>query len=269
MKLWVLGSGSRGNAVVVEGDGTRVLVDVGFGPRTLANRLKVAGIEPSSIDACLLTHDHSDHVRGAASAARRWGWAVFATHGTADCADLAGVVVTPLATGVPIRIEGLELTAFETPHDATEPVAFVATSLSTGARAAVCYDIGHANDRVRSLCHDVDILVLEANHDEGMLWAGPYPPWLCQRIACSTGHLSNRDAGALARGSVTGRTAHVVLAHLSEQNNTPEMAQRAVRAALRGTAFRGKLSTSGQDVVAGPFVPRGNRAESAVQYSLF
>lgn len=269
MKVWILGSGSNGNAVLIEGEGTRVLVDVGFGPRTLAKRLKAACVDPASIDACFLTHDHSDHVSGVAGAARRWGWAVFATPGTAQSPALEGVSVTPLCTNAPLRIEGLELQAVATPHDATEPVGFIATAVSTGARAAVCYDIGYASDSVRTLCREVDVLVLEANHDEGMLWAGPYPPWLCQRIASNTGHLSNKAAAALARDSVTAHTAHVVLAHLSEKNNTPEMARSAVRSALRTTAFKGKLSTATQDGVIGPFVPRGLRAESPDQYTLF
>lgn len=269
MKVWILGTGSNGNAVLVEGDGTRVLIDAGFGPRTLATRLKVSDVDPSSIDACLLTHDHSDHVSGVARAAKKWGWAVFATGGTSQSPSLADVSVTSLPIGQPMRIEGLEITALPIPHDATEPVGFLATALSTGARASICYDIGHADENVRTLCREADVLVLEANHDEGMLWAGPYPPWLCQRIAGNTGHLSNRAAGALARDSVTARTAHVVLAHLSQQNNTPEMARGVVRSALRGTLFRGKLSTAPQDAVSGPFMPRGGRAEDPRQYSLF
>ena len=269
MKVWVLGSGSRGNAVLIEGDGTRVLVDVGFGPKMLAARLKVAGVDPSSIDACLLTHDHLDHAGGAARAARRWGWAVFATDGTTRSVELEGAVVTTIAAGVPTRINGLEITPMAIPHDATEPVGYVAMALSTGARAGVCFDVGHASDAVRALCRELDILVLEANHDEGMLWAGPYPPWLCNRIACNTGHLSNKAAGALARDSVTSRTAHLVLAHLSEENNTPEVAQRTVRSVLRTSRFRGTLTVSPQDVVVGPFVPGSTRRESPLQLSLF
>ena len=270
MKLWVLGSGSRGNAVLIEGDGTRVLVDVGFGPKTLAGRLKLAGIDPSSIDACLLTHDHLDHAGGAARAARRWGWAVFATGGTVRSVELEGARVTMLTPGVPIRINGLEVTPLAIPHDATEPVGYLAMALSTGARAGICYDVGHASDGVRALCQELDVLVLEANHDEGMLWAGPYPPWLCNRIACKTGHLSNKDAGALARDSVTRRTGHVVLAHLSEHNNAPDVAHRTVRSALRTSDFRGTLTISPQDVVVGPFLPRTSRGgASPMQLSLF
>jgi len=269
VKVWILGSGSSGNAVLIEADGTRVLVDAGFGPRALATRLKAACVDPSSIDACLLTHDHGDHVSGVARAARRWGWAVFATDGTATSPALADVSVTALPVGEALRIDGLELMALPIPHDASEPVAFLATAVSSGTRAGICYDIGHVNENVRTLCHEVDILVVEANHDEGMLWAGPYPPWLCQRIAGNNGHLSNRAAGGLARDSVTKRTAHVVLAHLSAQNNTPEMARSAVRSALRGTPFHGKLTTAIQDGVVGPFLPRGGRVEDPRQYSLF
>lgn len=269
MKVWVLGTGSSGNAVLVEGDGTRVLIDAGFGPRALANRLKATGIDPASIDACLLTHDHSDHVGGVARCVRRWPWAVFATAGTAQSPALANVSLTPLPVNAPVRIEGLEITALPVPHDALETVGFVVTTVSTGARAAICYDVGHADEHVRTLCREVDILVLESNHDEGMLWAGPYPPWLCQRIAGSVGHLSNRDAGKLARDSITSRTAHIVLAHLSEQNNTPEMARSAVKSALRGTIFKGNLTTATQNSVTGPFLPRGRKFEDPRQYSLF
>jgi phosphoribosyl 1,2-cyclic phosphodiesterase len=163
----------------------------------------------------------------------------------------------------------MEVKTLATPHDAIDSVGFVVTALTTGARAGICYDVGHASEGVRALCRELDILVLEANHDPGMLWAGPYPPWLCQRIASATGHLSNGDAGALARDSVTARTAHVVLAHLSEKNNRPDIAQRAVRTALRGTAFRGTLSASSQDAVIGPFVPKGSHVPTARQLSLF
>lgn len=267
MRVWVLGSGSSGNAVLLESDGTRLLIDAGFGPRTLARRMKLAGIDAASVAACVVTHDHSDHVGGVGKAAQRWGWEVFATEGTAEAADLEGTRVTRFVSGATLRVGAFEVAAVATPHDATEPVGVVVTAVSSGARAGICYDIGHASDGVRSLCQSVDVLVLEANHDEGMLWAGPYPRWLCARIASNTGHLSNRVAAAVARDSVTRQLAHVVLAHLSETNNSPALADRAVRAALRKTAFQGKLSTSHQDAVVGPFTPRGftSRSEPPVQ----
>jgi phosphoribosyl 1,2-cyclic phosphodiesterase len=263
MRLWVLGSGSAGNAVLLESGGTRLVIDAGFGPRTLARRMKLAGVEAASVAACVVTHDHSDHVCGAGKAARRGGWEVFATKGTARAPDLEGTRVRTFRGGESVRVGSFEVEAVATPHDATEPVGILVTAVGTGARAAVCYDIGCASDGVRTLCDSVDVLVLEANHDEGMLWAGPYPRWLCARIASSTGHLSNRVAADVARGAVSPQLAHVVLAHLSEQNNSPELAQRTVRAALRKTAFQGKLSTTHQDAVVGPFTPRGFTSRSA------
>jgi phosphoribosyl 1,2-cyclic phosphodiesterase len=268
MKVWVLGSGSSGNAVLLESDGTRLLVDAGFGPRTLATRLKLAGVDARSIAACIVTHDHSDHVCGAGKAAKRWGWQIFATDGTAAAPDLAGVVVTTFAPGDTLRVGSFEVQTVATPHDATEPVGLLATALPSGARAGICYDVGHASDGVRTLCDSVDVLLLEANHDEGMLWAGPYPPWLCKRIASKTGHLSNRAAADVARDAASPLLAHLVLAHLSEKNNTPVLADRTVRSALRSTAFRGKLTTAKQDAVVGPFMPRGFTSRGVEQLAL-
>jgi len=270
MRVWVLGSGSSGNAVLLESDGMRLLIDAGFGPLTLARRMKLAGVDAASVAACVVTHDHSDHVCGVGKAARRWGWQVFATEGTARTPDLATTHVTTFASGEQVRVGAFEVEAVATPHDATEPVGVVVTAVGTGARVGICYDVGHVNDGVRTLCQCVDVLVLEANHDEGMLWAGPYPPWLRARIASSTGHLSNRAAAEVARDVATPQLAHVILAHLSEQNNSPELAQRTVRAALRKTVFQGKLSTSYQDAVVGPFTPRGftSRSSPPVQFSL-
>lgn len=263
MRVWVLGTGSCGNAVLLESDGTRLLVDAGFGPRTLARRMKLAGVDAASVAACVVTHDHSDHCSGVGKAAQRWGWQVFATDGTAQAIDAEATRVTTFASGETLRVGAFEVEAVATPHDATEPVGVLVTAVSTGARAGICYDIGHVSDGVRTLCQSVDVLVLEANHDEGMLWAGPYPRWLCARIASSTGHLSNRAAASVARDSVTPQLAHLVLAHLSETNNSPALADRAVRSALRKTAFQGKLSTAHQDSVAGPFTPRGFTSRSA------
>jgi phosphoribosyl 1,2-cyclic phosphodiesterase len=263
MRVWVLGTGSSGNAVLLESDGTRLLVDAGFGPRTLARRIKLTGLDAASVAACVVTHDHTDHVRGARQAAQRWGWQLFATRGTAEATDLVDIPVTTFAPGERVRVGSFEVQAVATPHDASEPVGVLVTAVATGARAGICYDIGYASDGVRALCQSVDVLVLEANHDEGMLWAGPYPPWLCARIASKTGHLSNRAAADVAREAVSPQLAHVILAHLSETNNTPALADRTVRSALRKTAFRGKLSTSHQDVVVGPFTPRGFTSRSA------
>lgn len=268
MKLWMLGSGSSGNAVLLESGDTRIVIDAGFGPRALARRLKAAGVAPASVQGCILTHEHTDHIKGAAAAARKWGWPLYATAGTAAAPELERATVTTVRAGETLRLGRFEVQTAATPHDASDPIGLLVTSTSTGTRAAICYDVGHVSESVRDLCREVDLLVLEANHDEGMLWAGPYPPWLCQRIAGDHGHLSNRAAGMLARDVASARLAHVVLAHLSEKNNTPIVAQRTVSGALRGTSFRGKLAAAEQDAVVGPFGPRGVKRDP-LQYSLF
>lgn len=270
MKVWVLGSGSRGNAVVVESGDCRIMVDVGFGPRILTQRLQSIGLEPEMIDACVITHEHSDHIRGAARAARRWHWPLFVTEGTYANSRLASLE-TPAATfraGRTFEFSGLLVETFRTPHDATEPIGVVVTSQQTGARAAILTDIGCASPTVRRMIRDVDILVIESNHDEQMLWNGSYPPSLQRRIASRVGHLSNSDCASLVSASVTPRLRQIVLAHLSEENNTPRLAYDAMRTALRSTAFRGALIPASQDCVAGPFVPSGTRTRVAQQLSL-
>jgi phosphoribosyl 1,2-cyclic phosphodiesterase len=269
MKLWMLGSGSSGNAVLLECDGSRILIDAGFGVRTLAKRLKVIDVDPRSIEACLITHEHSDHVSGAAAAARRWGWTLYATHATARTRVLKRAAVKKFTPGTTLEFPRFTVETTKVPHDAPETVGFVATSRSTGARAALFYDLGRVTASVARLCQDIDILVLESNHDEDMLHNGSYPPWLKKRIASPVGHLSNKDAGLFARVTVRRTLSHLVLAHLSEQNNRPDVALNAMRAALAKTTFKGKLTAAKQDVVVGPFTPSGAKAEKPTQYSLF
>jgi phosphoribosyl 1,2-cyclic phosphodiesterase len=269
VKLWSLGSGSGGNAILVECDGSRVLVDCGFGTRTLATRLRSIGVEPESIEGCLITHEHSDHVKGAGAAAKRWGWGVYATPGTAMAPELAEANVHRFEPGMTIEFPRLTVTSTATPHDARQSVGFVVTSRSTGARAGLFYDIGHVTSAMADACQAVDILVLESNHDDDMLRNGPYPRWLQSRISCKTGHLSNRDAGTFARETATRELQHLVLAHLSDKCNTPEVALGAMRTALTRSRFKGTLSAAPQDAVLGPFCPGTARAEKPLQYALF
>jgi phosphoribosyl 1,2-cyclic phosphodiesterase len=267
VKLWVLGSGSGGNAVLVEAGESRVLVDAGFGTRTLAARLQAIGVAPASIEACIVTHEHTDHVKGAAAGARRWGWSLYATDGTiAAWPELAEAGCRSVTAGG-VTLSRLQVTTSATPHDAARPVGVRLTSIGTGATAVVCTDVGHASDGVRTLCAGADLLVLESNHDEGMLRAGPYPPSVQARIASRTGHLSNRACAALARDVVHANLAHVVLAHLSENCNDHGLAHATTADALRRTRFRGRLSVAMQHDVVGPFLPRPSRVEADTQYA--
>lgn len=267
MKLWVLGSGSRGNAVLLESERARVLIDAGFPMQVLAERLRAVGAAPESVEALVITHEHTDHVRGACAAAKRWKWAVYATEGTvAACPALAAAGARTFAAGSTVELTEIELASVPTPHDAADPVAFVATERATGRRAGIAYDIGHISAALRDALTELDVLVLEANHDEGMLRAGPYPPAVRARIAGSHGHLSNRAAAQLAAERAHRGLTHLVLAHLSDSCNDPGLAVRAVRDALGRTRFRGAVVAAPQHGVVGGF-GTGGRAE--MQLSLF
>lgn len=269
MRLWTLGSGSKGNAIVVECGDTRVLVDAGFGTRALAVRLAAAGVAPGSIEAVIVTHEHSDHVRGAAAAATKWGWSLHASAGTiAACPTLAGAGARTFRAGETIVIGGVSIETIRTPHDAAESVALVATATATGARAGIATDMGHVDPRVAERLTGLDVLILESNHDEAMLRDGPYPYPVRKRIAGPRGHLSNVAAGDLARRCSHADLRHVVLAHLSENCNEPALAVRAMRGALGATRFRGALHAAPQHAVAGPFAPRADRCVPERQLSL-
>ena len=256
--------------MLVECGDTRVLVDAGFPRRTLARRLGVIGVAPGSICACLITHEHTDHTRGAALAAAKWGWSLHATDGTiANSPELDDTHVQRFSPGETIAIGRADVTPVRVSHDATEPVGFVITDRESGARAAIVYDLGTATDSLRKAMRDVDVLVLEANQCEIMLRDGPYPPFLQRRIASRTGHLSNRAAAALCAESAHANLGYLVLAHLSEHNNDHDVAMTAVSRAVARTRFRGPISTAPQHAVAGPFTPRTSRMAVATQLALW
>jgi phosphoribosyl 1,2-cyclic phosphodiesterase len=255
VRLWTLGSGSKGNAVLIECGDTRVLIDAGFSARRLGERLQQIGVAPQSICALLLTHEHGDHVSGVAGVVKRWCWPVLATPGTVrgSGALLQGATTQLLVPGCAVDVGGIRFEPFRTSHDALEPVGFVATSVRGGTRAAVVTDLGRATDEVRAAVRDVDVLVVESNHDEGLLAAGPYPWHLKRRVGGSHGHLSNRAAAELTAECMHAGLQHVVLAHLSETNNSPAVAHESMQRALRRTRYRGALSVAPQHGVVGPF----------------
>jgi len=184
VKLWMLGSGSRGNALLLECAGSRVLIDAGFSPRVLSARLAEIGVAGESIEALIVTHEHTDHVRGARSCAKRWGWELYATAGTAAAyGELASGSVRTFVAGDTLELREMSLRSVPTPHDAAEPVAFVATARRSGMRAGIAYDIGHVTTTLRSALTELDLLVLESNHDREMLRNGPYPRIVQTRIA--------------------------------------------------------------------------------------
>ena len=268
MRMWLLGSGSRGNAIVLESGTTRVLVDAGFAPSVLLERLRVADIAPESVDAVVVTHEHTDHVRGVRVLCERFGWAPYATSGTITASrDLSDCKTTAFRAGDGLSIGDIDILTVGCSHDAAEPIVLVATSRSTGVRTGIAYDLGVATQSVAGALRDLDMLILEANHDELMLQAGPYPASVRARISGRKGHLSNGRAGELARDVAHRGLRQIVLAHISERCNNPRVAVSDVNSAISRTRFAGRLSAAHQDRVAGPFEAATRRA-SAVQLDL-
>jgi phosphoribosyl 1,2-cyclic phosphodiesterase len=266
VRLWLLGSGSKGNALLLECGETRVLVDAGFSSRRLAERMRRIGVAPESIDALVLTHEHTDHISGVEACVKRWGWPVYGTPGT--IAAMAGLRFTgsPLARQTRITIGRIELEAIPISHDATDPVGYVATATCSGLRAAIMTDLGVVTSEVRAAVRHADVLVIESNHDEIMLRDGPYPSNLKRRVAGRHGHLSNAEAGTLAGESVHRGLQSLVLAHLSEINNTPRAALDTLGTTIRKTRWRGRATVAKQDQIVGPF---GDASRVAKQLTLF
>ena len=254
MRAWTLGSGSKGNSILLESDGTRVLIDAGYSPRALAQRLAIAGIHPESISAVIVTHEHIDHVRGVSAAQRRWQWQVCGSAGTiAAIAGLDEHRCTALRSGAAFTIGSLQFELVRIPHDASAPTAVVATATRTGFRTGIAHDLGAVPDVLRTAFLRLDLLLLESNHDEEMLRTGPYPAFLQARISGGSGHLSNRQSAALSRELAGEQLRELVLLHLSEVNNTPRHAVIAAEAGLRGARTKCPVTAAPQDRPAGPF----------------
>jgi phosphoribosyl 1,2-cyclic phosphodiesterase len=234
LRFCCLGSGSRGNAYVVQAsDGQhsiQVLIDDGFSPRELERRLARAEVDIGGLGAILVTHEHSDHAGGVAAFARRRRLSVYATEGTAGAAGFDQCVrqLHRLRAGCELQIGPLQVLPIEVPHDASEPVQFI---VSDGQRRlAILTDLGHPASTVTARLTDLDALVLEFNHDLDMLRAGPYSSVLKARIESDQGHLSNAQSLQLLRAIDRRRLRRVVAAHLSLTNNRPELALAAFAA---------------------------------------
>ena len=243
MRFASLGSGSRGNALVVEveseGICTRVLLDCGFGPRELARRLARLDLTGESLDAILVTHEHGDHSAGVFACARRFGVPVYLSHGTLAGVPRHGVaqpVLQVIDSHAPFRIGNLEIHPFPVPHDAREPVQYVFTDGSH--RLGVLTDVGAATPHIKSMLDGCHALVLECNHDRQMLEVGRYPRHLKQRIAGPYGHLENAAAAALLEALDRSQLQHLVAAHISQENNTAQLARDCL-AAVAGPLGQG------------------------------
>jgi phosphoribosyl 1,2-cyclic phosphodiesterase len=223
-----LGSGSRGNCLLVESGSTRILIDAGFGPRETKRRLERLGVGVADINAVLITHEHSDHIGGAYACGSRFDWKVLMTAGTCSASrqGAADVSVRLFDSHQPFDFGDLSVQPYPVPHDAREPVQFVIGDGSV--RLGVLTDAGHVTPHMVSMLNGCDAIVLECNHDAILLANGSYSQALKRRIAGALGHLDNLAAGSLMAQIDRTRLRHVIAAHLSEQNNTPELARDAL-----------------------------------------
>lgn len=226
-----LGSGSTGNALVVNADGCLVVVDCGIGSRALSAGLQASGHRLEDVAAVLLTHEHVDHVRSLPQVLKA-GVAVVATAGTARAAALPSGRVKTLRDGMSTAVGRIEVTALAVSHDAAEPSGFHLTS--GGTAITVLTDLGRPDPALNDHLAASDLIVLEANHDEAMLRAGPYPSHLKRRVLSATGHLSNADCARMLADALSDASQFptVWLAHLSTTNNRPSIARQTVQRSL-------------------------------------
>jgi len=288
--MTVLASGSKGNSTLVASSRTRILVDAGLSCRELMKRMQMANEDPAAIDALLITHEHQDHVQGVAVLARKLGVPVYFTQAThrawmrwmmpqkrltyaawlalrqqppgveevekasveraEDPCSLPGVEYFSAGSG--FSIGDIVVTPFTIPHDAADPVGFVFEA--DGVRMAIATDLGYMPPNVKMAIRNCDVLMLESNHDLEMLRDGPYPWSVKQRVMSRVGHLSNEAASDFLEKNYDGNASYVVLAHLSESNNLPELARVTAERALRDrmSLLANKLLLAQQD---GPLEP--------------
>jgi phosphoribosyl 1,2-cyclic phosphodiesterase len=226
-----LGSGSRGNATLIQSGTTTLMVDCGFSATETELRLARLGVDPASIAGLLVTHEHTDHASGVMRFALRHGIAVHCTAGTRQaCLDRGFESVEPFDSHARFTIGDIQVTPVTVPHDAREPVQFL---FDGGAhRFGLLTDVGSVTPHMRRMFSGCAALLLECNHDRDMLEDGPYPPSLKQRVGGPLGHLSNAQAADLLRSLDKQWLQHLVAAHLSDKNNTPELARAALAEAM-------------------------------------
>jgi phosphoribosyl 1,2-cyclic phosphodiesterase len=219
-----LGSGSRGNATLIQSDNTLLLVDCGFAAKELERRSAELSINLSQLDAILVTHEHGDHQRGVGPVARRYQTPVWMTAGTAQ-ANFGQLpdqqLINPHLPA--FHIGEIAITPVIVPHDARETIQFIFTNANK--RLGLLTDLGHITPHIRAQYSRLDALLLEANHDPQKLANGPYPPKLQARVGGDYGHLNNQQAAAFLDTIDTSQLQHLVIAHLSEKNNDPTLAR--------------------------------------------
>jgi phosphoribosyl 1,2-cyclic phosphodiesterase len=232
MRFTSLGSGSSGNGLVVESGATRVMMDCGFTLSATKEKLESRGLRPSDLAGICVTHEHDDHLGGVARFAKRYAIPVYLTRGTMQWLppDFPAVLVRIIDPHTPFAIGALCVEPFPVPHDAREPVQYV---FGDGdVRVGVLTDLGTPTSHVQEKLSGCEALVIECNHDRDMLMNGPYPVSLKHRVAGRFGHLDNGAAAALVKSLDCTKLRHLIAAHLSQQNNRPQLARAALAEAV-------------------------------------
>lgn len=237
MKICSIASGSSGNCTYI-GDGKQhILIDAGVSRKRIVDGLKQIGVAGEELDAIFVTHEHSDHIQGIPMMMKMFHTPIYATGGTLDCIrqkDKKGLVqmeyLYQLRADQPVRIGAMEITPFKISHDAADPVCY--TVEEDGHKFSIATDLGVYDDYIIEHLEDSEALLLEANHDISMLESGKYPYSLKCRILSEYGHLSNEDSGSLLSRLINKRLKYAFLAHLSKENNYPELAYETVKCRL-------------------------------------
>jgi len=261
LTVCILASGSKGNAILVADQQTRVLFDAGLSGIEIERRCKSKGFHPDQLDAIVVSHEHSDHIQGVGVLARRFGLPVHISKKTNQSAgSMLGKIVDirHFECGTPFAVNTWTISPFSISHDAEDPAGF--TIHNNGMKIGIATDLGVVTAMVRERLKACQILILEANHDPEMLKNGPYPWPLKQRIQSRTGHLSNEASRELVTALKHNDLQHVVLAHLSETNNTPEKALQEVSLALNDCQTQLHVAT--QDVCAEIIHVQGARVQA-------
>ena len=264
MRVSILASGSSGNITLLETQSTRLLVDCGLGKRETLARLAAIELSVDRIDGILITHEHADHCNGLPQMLGLWKAPLYVTEPTMDALHralpdrlakrLRGLET--IQSGQHFSIGDIDVHAFQIPHDAADPIGF--TFRTNGTKMALVTDLGYMPQLVKVHLRDADCLLLESNHDLDMLKVGPYPWVVKQRVLSRTGHLSNHAVSEYLsdQEGFDARARYLVLAHLSQENNNPDLARLSAEEALNRRpvecSFRGELLVASQDVPLKP-----------------
>jgi phosphoribosyl 1,2-cyclic phosphodiesterase len=241
IKVCILASSSAGNSVFIASSRTRVLVDVGLSRREITKRLASIGESVESLDAILVTHEHSDHISGLVSMAKKLRIPAYLTHYTAPTIDWSECDprLETFQAGCRFPVGDFEVTSFTIPHDAIDPVGYLLKA--DGVRIGIVTDLGYVPDSIKIHLRSADLLLLESNHDLGMLKDGPYPWSVKQRVMSRRGHLSNEVVADFIRDDLDFTVSTLILGHLSEHNNHPELVRQSAAKALNGRALFTRL----------------------------